>query len=171
MSYGSQSLPASPRLGYANHPLRKEYLAFRECIARCTNPDDKDYPRYGGRGIGVDPSFLERGEGFKRFLACVGPAPSPQHTLDRIDNSRGYEPGCAGTPANLRWATRKEQAVNRDNTLWLCLDAEAAPLVQWAIDTDIPSRVLRDRLRAGWTDEQALVTPYTPRPRRKAASA
>jgi hypothetical protein len=45
--------------------------------------------------------------GFLDFLAHVGKKPSLKHSLDRIDNNRGYEPG------NVRWATAKEQMQNR----------------------------------------------------------
>ena len=40
----------------------------------------------------------------------LGPRPTPNHTIDRIDNNKGYEPG------NIRWATRKEQAANKETT-------------------------------------------------------
>ncbi len=52
------------------------------------------------------------------FLADMGPKPSPEHSLDRIDNDRGYWCGrcdqCLenGWPANCRWATPTEQAAN-----------------------------------------------------------
>jgi len=44
---------------------------------------------------------------WKYILSALGPKPTPEHSLDRIDNDKGYIPG------NLRWATKKEQSSNR----------------------------------------------------------
>ena len=60
---------------------------------RCNNPNNKDYPRYGGRGITV----CEQWSRYANFIADMGLPPSPEAQLDRIDNDRGYEPG------NVRW--------------------------------------------------------------------
>lgn len=86
--------------------FRAEYAALTNAIHRCHNDKHKQYMDYGGRGIAVCEEW--RGEGgAAKFIEHIGPKPSPDLTLDRIDNDRGYEPG------NVRWATRKQQAANR----------------------------------------------------------
>lgn len=76
---------------------------------RCLQPTDAAFADYGGRGIAICETWL-RGDGkrsgFECFLADMGRRPSGT-SLDRVDNSKGYEPG------NCRWATAKEQANNR----------------------------------------------------------
>jgi len=81
-----------------------EYRIWRAMIARCRNPNVKSYPHYGGRGIKVYEPWLTS---YLEFLAHVGRRPSPQHSIDRIDNDSDYRPG------NVRWATRAEQNRNR----------------------------------------------------------
>jgi hypothetical protein len=80
-----------------------EYRAWCGIIERCGNPNNPAYQYYGGRGITVDPRWLD----FSAFLADVGLRPSPAYSVDRIDNALGY------APCNVRWATRSQQAQNR----------------------------------------------------------
>jgi hypothetical protein len=71
---------------------------------RCGNPKNAKYDIYGGCGITV----CERWREYVNFLADLGRAPSPTHSLDRWPNPDGnYEPG------NVRWATAEEQRANR----------------------------------------------------------
>jgi hypothetical protein len=69
--------------GYRRTPEHKTWASM---IQRC-NPnkskDDPDYSLYAGRGISV----CERWRlSFVDFLADMGRRPSPDHSIDRIDN-------------------------------------------------------------------------------------
>lgn len=73
---------------------------------RCLNTNHKHYSYYGGRGINVYEEWLKPKPYIDYVLTHLGERPSKNHTLDRVDNNKGYEPG------NLRWATRKQQSGN-----------------------------------------------------------
>lgn len=81
-----------------------EYKIWCSMKDRCLNPKNDHFHGYGGRGIGVCQTWQND---YSAFFAHVGPRPSPRHSLDRIDNDKGYEPG------NVRWATASEQAKNK----------------------------------------------------------
>lgn len=88
--------------------------AWRRIRMRCNNPNHHAYSRYGGRGIKV----CERWNVFENFLADMGPKPSPEYTLERIDNDGDYE------PSNCKWATRAEQNRNKSDCYTAELDAK-----------------------------------------------
>lgn len=91
-------------LDHVRYP--KEYIAWRNIKARCTNKDDKSYSEYGAKGIDM---CVEWRLDFLDFLLHIGLAPTPDHTIDRIDSTKNYEPG------NVRWATRSIQNLNKSN--------------------------------------------------------
>ncbi len=114
---------------------------------RCTNPKVHNYERYGGRGIEFNfPDFAQ-------FFAEVGPRPSDKHSLDRIDNKGHYEPG------NVQWALAKPQGRNKRNNRMLTFQGKTQCLAAWAEELDLSRSVIKVRLKAGWSVEEALSTP------------
>jgi DNA polymerase len=79
---------------------------YRGAKRRCTDPKCKDYEYYGGRGIEFKFSSPEE------LLAEIGPKPTSEHSIDRIDSNGHYAPG------NVRWATAFEQVHNRRKMGW-----------------------------------------------------
>lgn len=79
------------------------YATWAGMKARCSNPNNKDYIYYGARGIKV----CERWQEFASFLEDMGPKPTAQHSIERRDNDKDYE------PENCYWATAIEQIHNR----------------------------------------------------------
>lgn len=124
-------------------------------MARCHNPSNRRYADYGGRGITVCSRWQESLQDFtKDVLLEIGERPTPNHSLDRIVNSKGYEPG------NIRWATATEQVRNRRNILVFELDGVQRPLAEWCELAGANYNLVKKRVRVhGWTLNEALGTP------------
>lgn len=104
------------------------------------------YPHYEGRGI----TMCERWEVFENFLADMGPKPSPKHSVDRIDNNKGYGPD------NCRWATCKEQARNTRRNVYLTYEGRTECLSEWASILGLKIPTIHYRLKRGLSVKQAF---------------
>lgn len=130
--------------GHSGTPV---YNIWSKMKARCNNPNVKSYKSYGARGIKV----CARWESFECFLEDMGERPSPQHSIDRIDNNKGYEPN------NCRWvgSVREQRQNCRDNRN-ISFDGRTQTISAWAREYGILPETLTFRINAGWDIGQAL---------------
>lgn len=124
-----------------------EYRIWASMRQRCFDKNCLSYPRYGGSGI----SMCGRWNSFEAFLEDMGPRPTPKHSIDRIDNSKGY------CPENCRWATVVEQARNKSNNLWIEAFGKRMLARDWAKVYGVKELTIRKRvLVQGWDHERAV---------------
>lgn len=135
------------RRGAAKSP---EYRIWTSMLTRCYNERSTTFDRYGGRGITVCDRWRAS---FEAFLADMGPRPAQGLSIDRIDNARGYEPG------NCRWATTREQALNRRSNHMVTIGGETLPVGAWLDRCGVSRDLFDGRVRAGWTAVDAITRP------------
>lgn len=116
------------------------YPSWHAMLDRCENPNVENYPMYGGRGIKVCAEWHDIQE-FEKWAEQTGYEPGL--TLDRIDVNGDY------CPNNCRWATRKEQANNRRNTLYITFLGETHTLSEWAEMLGVNRSTLSSRYYRG----------------------
>lgn len=129
--------------GMTHSPTFATWASMR---LRC-NPKNADYYRdYAGRGIKICPEWAD----FSRFLADMGERPGGM-TIDRIDVNGDY------CKENCRWATAKDQAENRRNTIWVEYKGQKYTIPQLSRLLGINHHTIRNRIRKG-TQLDAPVT-------------
>ena len=135
----------SRETGYIDGKQTQTYSIWAGMKNRCENPKNKDFSRYGGRGISV----CERWRTFANFLADMGDRPAGL-TIERNDNNKGYEPG------NCCWATRKLQRLNTSDVVLVVLDGVTVPLVRACEILGVKYNNVRARIQRGWKISRAL---------------
>lgn len=104
--------PHPTKHGFARSSI---YLAWQSIKFRCLNPNSRSYYQYGGRGIKICQRWRDS---FQAFYDDVGPKPSPDYSIDRVNTNLHYSCGkceeciANGWIANCRWATRTQQSLN-----------------------------------------------------------
>lgn len=123
---------------------------WHSMYCRCYYSSTNQYKNYGGKGIKVCDKW-QHIEGFINFYNwAINNGYSDELTLDRIDNEKDY------CPENCRWATLKEQSNHRTNNVFYTYKGKTKTSKQWCNEYEVSQTTLNDRLKRGWTLEQAL---------------
>ena len=138
-----------PRKYHLHSENFPEYSVWKQMKQRCYNPKHTSFPYYGGKGVAVCQEWQTD---FSAFYKHIGPRPSQEHSIDRIDGTLGYQPG------NVRWATRVVQQNNKSNNKPLTFRNVTLNLAQWAQKMNMSSQLLAYRIKVGWSIEKALFT-------------
>jgi len=138
----------------------KLYKAWENIRYRCDNPNYQHYNLYGERGIKVCKRWYK----FENFAKDIGEPPTSSHSLDRIDNDKGY------TPLNCRWATKIEQSNNRRDNIIIEYKGIKRTLPEWGRELNIPYACMHGRYRLGWNAEKMIEYPWKRKDRKKVAS-
>ena len=137
---------------FKTHGLSQTYTysSWQHMINRCYNPDNTNYPHYGGRGITVCEEWRE----YLNFLRDMGERPEGL-SIDRIDNDKGY------SKENCRWATQQQQRSNTRMSRKYTYKGEYITLKAISDQTKVPYETLRHRLLKGLSIEEAVShSPY-----------
>lgn len=143
-----------------NDPLRSRhgkrnsrvYRIWTAMMTRCTNPKSERWEAYGAKGVLVCESWRN----FRNFYADMGDPP-PGMSIDRIDVLGNYE------PANCRWATARQQAMNTRHALYIEHHGLRLRPEEWSARLGIPvSRIYGRRCRYGNDPSKVLFAGILP---------
>lgn len=140
LSEAQQTLIGS-HTGAGSHPF---YDTWKGMNSRVLDSQSPYYSNYGGRGITICRRWrLDMPGGFQNFIddieSVLGPKPDG-YSLDRVDNSLGYG------PANVRWATAKEQNRNTRRNIWVVYRGKKMVLTDFAERAGVSYRTLFSRV-------------------------
>lgn len=127
--------------------MSKEYIAWRNMIARCERPSAGRYNAYGAKGITVCKRWRKS---FGAFLSDLGPAPSDDHWLERKNVDMGY------MPSNCCWVHRSEQHRNKTSTKFVVVRGKRVKFLDAVEKSGLPYSRVKRRLLLGWSPERAL---------------
>ncbi len=123
---------------------------WHSMYCRCYYQSTNQYKNYGGKGIKVCEEWKHI-EGFCNFYKwAIDNGYSDELTLDRIDNKKDY------CPENCRWSTPKFQSNHKTNNVYYTFNGKKQTSKQWCDEYGISQTTFNDRLKRGWTLEQAL---------------
>lgn len=125
---------------------RSEYVIWSCMLSRCLDENCRSYYKYGALGVSVSEEWLS----YTQFFADMGERPSIEHSIDRIDVYGNY------CKENCRWATKKEQANNKRNSVYLTVDDRTQTLAQWADEFGVDYHAMYWRYENNWTHHECV---------------
>jgi hypothetical protein len=134
---------------------RPSHACYRAMLNRCFSPRNDHYAQYGGRGITVCNRWIGV-DGYKNFITDMRERPTMKHTIERLDVNGHY------TPKNCKWATRKEQGINKRTTVKVTIAGRTQAVSQWAEELGLTRTSFLFRLRKGWPEERLLLPNLQP---------
>lgn len=134
--------------GKTNTRIYRIYCGMKE---RCYSKNNKDYQKYGGRGITICDEWLNDFETFYEWAQSNGY--SDDYSIDRIDNNESYK------PSNCRWTDAKKQSNNRRSSIFLEFKNQKYTITEWSRILNVKADTLHRRKRNGWTDEEVITIP------------
>lgn len=127
----------------------REYWVWNSMVRRCTNAKDAGYKNYGGRGITVCDKWLT----YVGFIEDMGFRPSDAHSIDRLDNNKGY------CKENCAWVIRTNQARNKRNNRIIEINGVKKTLAEWSEISGVSYTAIIHRINSGWPIEEAVMKP------------
>ena len=138
--------------GESGHRKTVLYKCWEAIVQRCTNPNDKRYPSYGGRGITVCDAWRNSFIAFRDWANANGYREGLE--IDREDNDGGYE------PSNCRWVTHRQNNWNTRRSRLCEINGEIKSLAEWCEIYNMDYALVHWRIHHGrWDVEKALTMP------------
>lgn len=133
---------------------RRERLwnIFNGIKERCESQKSAIYKYYGGRGISICREWRDDYAKFREWATQNGYKDGL--TIDRIDPNGNYE------PANCRWITRREQCLNKRNTLRIEINGKRKLVTEWCREFGTPEKLARSRISEGKMGIEIFIPPY-----------
>lgn len=132
------------------YPYPRLRTIWRNMIDRCENQNATSYPLYGAVGIDVCKEWKNL-DTFVEWALSNGYA--DDLTIDRVDGTKGY------CPNNCRWVSKIQQQNNKRNNHLLTVDGKTDTIANWARYSGLSHSIISARIKMGWSDERAVLTP------------
>lgn len=130
------------------HRRERIYGIWAGIKKRCNNTNATNYALYGGRGIAVCKEWESDFVPFYEWAISHGYSDSL--SIDRIDYNGNY------CPENCRWASAKEQSLNRRSNMVVEMGGQKKPLSVWCEDLGVNYAKAYSNIKSGKSPEKAF---------------